>query len=358
MGTPPQPVDMTARMDFLKTIQEPSVMPDDTTWGLFRASVDWAFEEIPNYMFTGLQTKFAFSVKSTATWDKTVKEGGTIESIREMIEDSSGPGGIRAKVRNLFTGKVTHYIRVEDDLGEYIFWRCLDIVLESDVDDISHIMLAVVSEPGKTRTITKGEAALKIVLDAVSQVVTWPLKKVPSSKSGLSKDSQAWELFRSFERMDGNGYREDKDINTSDGQRFKWTHAKIFVSSTDFSEATDHMCLVRARYIGERWMDLCGVPPILRGVVVNTLLMPRWVYFKGIGPLRSIGELVEDNIRRVRLVRGVMMGDPLTKVILHIIGMSVRKIGPLLRNTERLNRYFDNPFQINEVVSEFLKTQR
>jgi len=53
------------------------------------------------------------------------------------------------------------------------------------------------------------------------------------------------------------------------------------------------------------------------------------VHFNGKGIFSHIGEpsLMDEHTRHVRLVRGMMMGDPLTKVILHFTNISIREMG-------------------------------
>lgn len=59
------------------------------------------------------------------------------------------------------------------------------------------------------------------------------------------------------------------------------------------------------------------------------LYAPRWLEFTATENLRDLGQHVrteEQTVHRVRMLRGIMMGDPLTKVILHLQNVSVRLI--------------------------------
>jgi hypothetical protein len=265
-----------------------------------------------------------------------------------------GYEGQTVPVRNLNSGEVTGHMSVQDDFGEYIFWACLENVLSSEPEDMSHVMVGAVSEPGKSRIITKGEASLKIVLDVIAHICSWPLGKVESSAPGIRKESLAWQFFKSFDCSED--LATESKISGSEtmaGIIETLTLFKLAVSSTDFSEATDSMEHEEARYIATRWMRKCGIPSILRMIVIKCLLSPRWVYFAAQGPLADLGEATEEpNIRRIKLIRGVMMGDPLTKVLLHVMNIAIRSIPRALCNAEGLSHHFTNSQEIWEASQQ------
>jgi hypothetical protein len=354
MGTPPQAQELYSRMSFLRLISTKPPPPTETEWCLFRSCVDLALSKVPDHAFTGLSTKAGFSVKLTAAWSHTIAEGGTIESVRELIAD--GHVGVPALVRNLDTGQVTGECFLKQDLGNYIFWRCLDVVLTSPASEISHVMMAVVREPGKPRVITKGEAALKIILDVISHICTWPLQKVPSCAAGLKLESQAWSFFQSFD-----GEKQffvpvktvTEDVSVA-GMTMTQQLEPLFVSSTDFETATDAVHLQKADYIANRWMNLCGIPRVLRAVVTRTVMRPRWVYFPAKGPMVDIGTPSDlEGLNRILLQRGIMMGDPLTKVILTVMNMAIRHFPKLAANADWIGRYRRDGHIIPDVFAPY-----
>jgi hypothetical protein len=103
----------------------------------------------------------------------------------------------------------------------------------------------------------------------------------------------------------------------------------LYVECTDYSEATDNLQHEIAKEIAIPWMRRCGIPTLLRQIVIRATLFPKTIEFTGTNILSSIGEAHPDkpDIRRVRLVRGVLMGDPLTKAILHLINIVARDFG-------------------------------
>jgi len=76
-------------------------------------------------------------------------------------------------------------------------------------------------------------------------------------------------------------------------------------------------------------MRRCGIPHLLQQIVLRATLCPKIIEFTGFGLMEEIGEphKWKDNIRFVTLKRGVLMGDPLTKVFLHILNIVCREFG-------------------------------
>jgi len=61
------------------------------------------------------------------------------------------------------------------------------------------VYLGMVKEPSKARSITKGPAALRVILDWVSRLCSSVLSKTfPSSHSGMKQSDHPWRLFESL----------------------------------------------------------------------------------------------------------------------------------------------------------------
>jgi hypothetical protein len=296
-------------------------------------------------------------VTTSTSWENTRKEGGTIEHISELVH--AGSIGIKVPIRCLDTGTVLHHENLETlNTGEYIFWRCLDVVLKTPPEHLKRAFVTVVKEPGKGRTVTKASAALKIVLDLVSRLCAEPLKKgIASSQSGMGKSHHGWNFFLSL--MTTEKKEELFRVEKRDQREFAEyierldIYADLFVSSTDYRTATDYLHHEVAGELGDGWMRKCGIPPILRGIVNMSCYTGRDIFFTGTGPLASYGEEASDfgqNVRKVRLVRGVLMGDPLTKVVLHMVNILSRTIGVEVVNPSFLQSVFSNPFEVAKAV--------
>jgi len=356
-GTPPPLVVLQSKLKFLQTVTACAPPRDTTSISLLRSGIKKVLSDLPDSAFTGLSTKSRITVTTSASWENTRREGGTIEHISELVH--AGSIGEKVPIRCLQTGTVERYENLETlNTGEYIFWRCLDVVLCTPPDMLKRAFVTVVKEPGKGRTVTKASSALKIVLDLVSRLCAEPLKKgVASSQSGMGKSHHGWNFFRalmSVERKEEHVRVEKRDQREfADYIERHDIYADLFVSSTDYKTATDYLHHDVAREIGDGWMRKCGIPPILRGIVNMTCYSPRDLYFTGTGPLAKFGKAASEygeNIRTVRLVRGVLMGDPLTKVVLHMVNILSRTIGVEMVKPSFLQSSFGNSFELSEAV--------
>jgi len=336
-GTPPPVVVMRTKIKFLDTITNPPVALTSFQKGFIRTSFERILEETPDDAFTGLQTKAGVTVSTSACYERTRKEGGTAGAIAEMV--SEGNLGRCCNIIDLNNGEFVQEKSLEETTpGEYIFWRCLEEVLATDIKELRRVSLVVVQEPGKARSVTKANFALKIVLDLVNGICSYPLGKAfASSTSGMGKEAHGWNFFKSLigdqEKLFRIKSKKTQSRTVGVIEEID-TFETVFVSSTDYETATDFMSHEVARIVGDGWMRKCGIPPILRGIVHGTCYTSREVEFRAEGPLREIGTAVKDkqDIRYVVLRRGVLMGDPLTKVVLHLINIMVRNSAQFIAN--------------------------
>jgi hypothetical protein len=109
--------------------------------------------------------------------------------------------------------------------------------------------------------------------------------------------------------------------------------APLYFASTDYSCATDNFNFKIGEIIADFWMQYCGIPRLLRGIVKANCYRSRKIYFAATGPLKDTGNETEwDNIRSIDSRRGILMGDPLTKVCLHLLNICVRRMPQIIRN--------------------------
>lgn len=332
-GKPPPLVILQAKRKFLETVTcDGGLRPG--ALGLVHAAVGEIINEIPDHIFTGLATKAAVSVNASSCWEKTRKEGGSLAALQEIC--AGRDLGVQAIVRCLETGRAVRYLESDATAGEYIFWRCLDDVLKMPPEERSKIALVVVTEPGKARAVTKSHVAVKVVLDFVSHICAIPLAKgVASSHSGMEKANHAWNLFKDFDSkplkdMVFNVERRDDQEYEDYGIRSE-TYSRIWAVSTDYQTATDFLDHNLAGMIGLAWMTKCGIPRILRNLVCEIAYRSRHIEFHG---NMGIGAPVhgKTNVFCVQTRRGVMMGDPLTKVVLHLVNVVVRRVASRIKD--------------------------
>jgi len=333
MGTPPPLVVHQSKHKLITCISKVPKPLTPTQRSLVMVGINRTIAKIPDHAFSGLATKARITLTTAACWEETKKDGGSVQAIADIIAGLHK--GVKAKIIDLETGLYLRDVSHEDvEAGEYIFWRSLEEVLRSKPEEISQVRALVVKEPAKARTVTKGKICLKIVLDVVSKICSWPLKKVPTSKSGMGMDAHGWNLFNDFY---SNEYRDiafaqargtQKDYSPMRDRIVQDVlYEQVFAECTDFENATDNMHHEVAWIFAEKWMLACGIPRVLRKVVKRTCFSPRRVVFSGRGIFSTTGHPYEDTDRYVDLVRGIMMGDPLTKVILHLLNIVCRELG-------------------------------
>jgi len=352
-GTPPPLVVLRSKRKFLMSVSEPPPEFTATQSALVAAALDDVIGALPDHIFTGLDTKARVTVTGSACWEATRKEGGTAQAILTLM---SKYDEMPIPVRDMDTGTVLEYVSKENfsSIGTAIFHACLDEVLHMNLDELRQVSLTMVKEPAKARSVTKGVAALKIVLDTISKICSWPLKKgFKSSESGMGKSHHGWNLFKDFssEEMYDLLFSEDRERRVEDtfndhvDRVIQWQD--VWFCSTDYQEATDRLIHALARLIARKWMHKCGIPLLLQGIVMGICFQPRKVFFTATGPLRNIGHLVEGDTRYVTLYRGVLMGDPLTKVILHFSNIVSRQLGMTMSSGEIFLR-FRNGYEAKE----------
>jgi len=337
-GTPPPLVLLQSKVKFLSTIGRSPPPESATERSIRMAALEEVLSDLPQEAFTGLATKARVTVSTSSSWEKTRREGGTIEAAREIL--ASLPIGEQVPIRDLDTGRIDTYRSVGDfdSTGEVIFWLSLDHVLRSPPGRLKYAFLTMVKEPGKARTVTKARACLKIVLDLVHKLCSAPLEKgIRSSASGMGKSNHGWNLFcrlMSDEVRDMVFSLDNREENPYEGYVERTdTFKNLYISSTDYEEATDQLTHRVASDLGGAWMRKCGIPRLLRAIVEQTCFRPREVFFTAKGVLKTIGIPRPDlgpEIRGMTMINGVLMGDPLTKVVLHLTNVVARRAGERL----------------------------
>jgi hypothetical protein len=354
-GQPP-PVDTAkARIKQIRTLTTPASPMKNTRASLVRGCLDMVMDEIKPEVWTGLSTKAGFNITTSADRVYSRAEGGTAEAIRKMVY--FGRYGEKVHVTDLFTGKVTGVMELDiKNPGTYIFHACLRKVLSTDLDEISEVMCNLVSEPGKGRSINIGHASLKIVLDVVHHIISWPLTKLESSAGGMAKSAQGWLFFNDLFKGDfrkvifGHETKKLSDVQMAGAVSYDVTQDPAYCLSTDQETATDFLEFEICKILGNKWMRRCGVPPVLIGIVNKCCWQPRKVIFKAHGPMKNLGEIYDEDHRFVWSSRGALLGDPCTKAILHLVNACSRKLPLLLGNARVLGQYFSNVEEIMSMV--------
>jgi hypothetical protein len=149
-----------------------------------------------------------------------------------------------------------------------------------------------VPEPGfKARIVTTGPYWLNVLQQGIAHVLKDVCAGHPSVRSSLRKTDQAWQSLYLFDQQ---GYPSD-----------------FLVLSSDLKEATDHIPKAVAIRLLSGFIEGCGLKSNLIDTALDLIQMDRTF----IGP----GFVSE------KQTRGVMMGEPLTKVVLTIMNLVVEE---------------------------------
>jgi hypothetical protein len=327
-ATHPPPCDvLKSKVEALRTFTSVPAELTNAEYHLIQSTVDSWIKSLPQEIFTGLATKAILSITGSGCIENGRATGGTIEAIRVLLNGKGDKIAIRT--RDLDTGKPNGILPPNSSLGTKVFWLALDHLCRLPPEERRKAFLVVIKEPGKARSITKTSASVKIVLDVIHRLCAAPLHKVPSSISGMGKGNHAWEFFKSFftEELEDVVFDTHTKSTETIGTHQLTTeeYLPVYCLSTDYETATDYMHHTIAYILSETWMSRCGIPIFLRRIVSDTCYKPRKVYFNGVGPLKKIGTFEpETGLRWILLRRGILMGDPLTKIVLHILNACVR----------------------------------
>jgi hypothetical protein len=357
-GTPPPLVILQSKLKFIEVVTENSPPISETKRGLIAWAIDKIIELIPDAALTGLQTRASVRATASACFELNREEGGTAQQINNLCWRRSI--GQNVPVRDLWTGEIQSWECSQLEIGEYIFYACLEEVLSMDPEKLRELKLLVVRDPGKGRAITKGHACLKIVLDVVNKLCAKVLaKSFESSHSGMEKSNHMWGLFQSFftnEMKDVIFHPEKVEKNDmGNGETLVTTlFSMVYALSTDYDDATNFFDLTIGKKISVAMMRKCGIPSLLIGIVIATSFTKRRVLYSSYGIMKHVGEKYDEDQNSIHLSKGLMMGDPLTKVILHLLNIGVRMLADGIVSREAFDQRFTNSNEIKEFVKDYL----
>jgi hypothetical protein len=242
------------------------------------------------------------SLSDSGEFFTTTQEGGKLEATRKILHSLQSVEEINLET-GIKTGKVLN--KENSNVGEMIFhWACGLFTNRKEIyrTNVMSVRVSLVSELGKYRGITVSHLAHSVLLHVASHVLLEFIKEVPSSRSGVSAANHAWNFFKHLSHK-------------NPAASFIFGDKDSYVFSTDWENATDYCDHAVAQGMINRIMDILGFPKWYRQTVCFALCAPRQVEF--------IDE--ETNLlERYFTTRGVLMGDPVTKVVLHLYHLVTR----------------------------------
>jgi hypothetical protein len=309
--------------------------------------------------FQEAMTAIEIPLKGSASTDHFVRQGGKIEDARILI-NLAIDNKWKIPIRDLHDHEVIETFMVDRidetsdrDYVRPLFWLSYTIILNHFIGkgfypqqlyyplknkgvlfepDPMLASIVHISEPGKERNLTKSTGYLAWFLTPASKITQDTLSLLPEHEAGLRASSHEWRHQKRISALsDESGFI----YSILDGK----TKPGVFQSFKDWTESTDFI----GKHVG--WAHLrtlfryISFPEGYATLVGNAITEPQpvteVVAFKNLDglefePVRWSGQISE----------GFMMGNPMTKTILHLIHVSERNV--VRHMLERLGAY-ENP---------------
>jgi hypothetical protein len=288
----------------------------------------------------------AVEIKQNASVDQTVSSGGKIEDARLLIQIAL-ENGWKIPVRDLHDHSILEVITISDHDQEIeswsriIFWTSYQIVLNFWIkrgkwdcrdyvrlpidggeysEDILLAKILHISEPGKERNLTKSKAVYAWFLTPAGKLCQSVLANLPEHRAGLEMAAHDWMHTRRISsESTESGFIYDPETSKLRGD--------VVHAFKDWTESTDFI----GKFVGLSHLtalfDFTGFPLKYGELVKRTILAPQPVEEVAI---RRIGSFdLGDKLNETSFVtwkgairEGYMMGNPITKSILHLIHVS------------------------------------
>jgi hypothetical protein len=309
-GVPPRSVYLKSLQKIKETLTEP---PDRARYERVKFYVAEAIEVLHQEMveqigseseserfWARVISRAKISLSDSGEFFTSSESGGKLEAARKILSKN-----LKIPVIDLETGSFTGaYLTEEDSVGYRLFmWACNEFHDRSSVYDrnVMSVRVSLVAELGKYRAITVAHLAHAVLLHVLSHVLLEYISAIPSSRSGVGAANHAWNFFKRLSHKNPVGnFIFDEDS---------------YLFSTDWEEATDWMDHLISQLMINRLCNCVGIPTWYRQTSVFALCAPRQV--EEIDPDDKI-------LSRYFTTRGELMGDPVTKVILHLAHLVAR----------------------------------
>jgi len=294
-------------------------------------------DDIVDIKFDQIMSEVEMPIKKSASYHTILSEGGRLEDCRLMIHHAIETR-MKIPVRDLHTNQVRHvfYAHETKSYSKICFWVSYQLAINyiiaryqyskvrlKAVDesmylqvyhpenyDLLNASIVHIQEPGKQRNLTKSTSPLTWFLIPGSKMLQGVLSEFPEHKVGLKSSADAWKFQQ---RLSSRG--DGRFIYNPDG-----SVKPFYFAYSDWTEATDNI----NRYIGlthlKTLMNYSGFPIAYKEMILHLLALPQ--------PVREVKSSYDDPIDQIsysgQIRKGFMMGNPMTKTILHLLHVSER----------------------------------
>jgi hypothetical protein len=288
-------------------------------------------------------------LKNTASVDTFVKDGGKVEDARLLLSLARA-NDWQIPVRDLDTHGILEYISLTNDrefdseqTSRFLFWIAYQLFInhwarkgqwdKTEVIDlmdgaqiyapsIMNAKIVHISEPGKERNLTKSHAALAWFLTPGAKLCQGVLAMLPEHRAGLLESGHEWRHQKRISALsDESGFIYDS--------RTGKTHREIRHVFKDWTESTDFIC----KFVGyahlRAFLDYVDFPRSYKRLILKTIVEEQPVEEVVSRRVMNDEEIVDPIKWKGSIREGFMMGNPMTKPILHLVHESERAVATL-----------------------------
>nr|UYL95395.1 MAG: hypothetical protein [Kunming Narna tick virus 2] len=300
-------------------------------------------------MFQEVFSRIAMPIKGSASLDTFVKDGGKIEDARHLLQ-LARENSWKVPVRDLSTHEIREYIQVSgapeemEDVSRPLFWISYQLFLNHwskrgrwDKEDyhplyiggveyapnIMDAKIVHISEPGmKERNLTKSHAALAWFLTPGAKLAQATLAILPEHRAGLLESGHEWRHQKRISPLsDESGFIYDS--------RTGKVYSDIRHVFKDWTESTDFICKAVGYVHLRAFFDYVGFPPAYARLILLTIVEPQPVTEVVSVSQSGPDEQIEPVQWSGSINEGFMMGNPMTKPILHLVHESEHAVSIL-----------------------------
>jgi len=242
---------------------------------LLESSIDQVVQTLSSQPTYGTNPEFKISMSTSSCRESSKKNEGKFGYLKTLVRGSS---------------KVIPPLRdgIPGTLGNWLWPEACERLRE-DPEEVLSVNVAAVRENGKARVVTSGSFWKDVALQPFSHISLHAIKTFDNLKSSLQAAKLGWKFISEVEyEYDGIG-------------RYNWIfdNPDTVLYTSDWKKATDGPTPESGwRLTGELFREL-GLSPEHLEIIKEYWLGKKKLFYKG----KHVGYLV----------RGIPMGDPITK---------------------------------------------
>jgi len=300
-------------------------------------------------MFQEAFSRIAMPIKGTASLDTFVKDGGKLEDARHTLE-LARKNQWKIPVRDLSTHEIREYIQVSglpeelEDVSRPLFWISYQLILNHWIrrdewkwkdeyhpflvgtkeyqPSVMDAKIVHISEPGKERNLTKSHAVLAWFLTPGAKLSQATLAILPEHRAGLLESGHEWRHQKRISPLsDESGFIYDSGTGK--------VYPEIRHVFKDWRESTDFICKAVGYVHLRTFFEYVGFPAAYGRLILKTIVEPQPVTEVISQTVTEFEETIEPIAWTGSINEGFMMGNPITKTILHLVHESEHTVATL-----------------------------